>query len=83
MDLINIAELKSHLSEVISKVNQTGDAVVIGKYGKPIAKIIPFTEEKKERKMGFATHLLETELRQLQAQVDAQTDRETLDSFNQ
>ena len=81
MDLMNIAELKSHLSEVISKVNQTGKAVVIGKYGKPIAKIIPFTEEISERKIGFAKHLLVTELTELQDQVDSPTDDETLDGF--
>lgn len=83
MDLMNIAELKSHLSEVISKVNQTGDAVVIGKYGKPIAKIIPFTEENYERKIGFAKHLLVTELTDLQDQIDAPTDSETLGGFYQ
>ena len=83
MDPMNIAELKSHLSEVISKVNKTGVAVTIAKYGKPIARIIPFTEEFNERKIGFAKHLLTTEISDLQEQIDAPTDTETLDGFYQ
>lgn len=81
MEVMNIAELKTHLSEVITKVNQTGDAVIIGKYGKPIAKIIPFDEPISERKLGFAKHLLTAELADLQAQVDAPNDCETLNGF--
>jgi len=81
MDSMNIAELKAHLSEVLSKVNETGDEVTIAKYGKPIAKIIPFTEGGSERKLGFAKHLLVTTTSATQAQVDAPIDTETLKSF--
>lgn len=83
MDLMNIAELKSHLSEVMNKVSQTGDTVVIGKYGKPIAKIVPFTESEKDRKVGFAEHLVTTDQASLQQQVSAPSDCETLDGFYQ
>lgn len=81
MEPLNIAELKAHLSEVLTKVNQTGDTVTIAKYGKPIAKIIPFTDECVERKLGFASHLTRTQLSVLQSQVDAPTDTSTLEEF--
>jgi len=81
MELVNIANLKSHLSDVIAKVNKTGKAVVIGKYGKPIAKIIPFSEEKQTRSLGFGKHLTMTDTSSLQKQVDAPVDAETLGDF--
>lgn len=81
MELVNIANLKSHLSDVISKVTKTGNAVIIGKYGKPIAKIIPFTEEKKPRTPGFGKHLTMTNISDLQSQVDEPVDAETLEGF--
>ncbi len=81
MELVNIANLKSHLSDVIAKVNKTGKAVIIGKYGKPIAKIIPFSEDKKPRSLGFGKHLTMTETSNLQNQVDQPTDSETLKDF--
>lgn len=81
MDSMNVAELKAHLSEVLSSVSQTGNAVTIAKYGKPIAKIIPFTDGSTERKPGFASHLTKTAIKDLQADVDAPIDSETLDSF--
>ncbi len=62
MELVNIAELKSHLSDVIAKVNETGTAVIIGKYGKPVAKLIPFSDGKKNRVLGFGKHLLMSRL---------------------
>ena len=81
MELVNIAELKSHLSDVIAKVNKTGHAVVIGKYGKPVAKLIPFSEEKKNRSLGFGKHLIMTSISNLQQQVDQPADNETLEDF--
>ena len=81
MELVNIANLKSHLSDVISKVTKTGNAVIIGKYGKPVAKIIPFTEEKQSRTLGFGKHLTMTDTSNLQNQVDEPVDDETLDGF--
>ena len=81
MEPLNIAELKAHLSEVLAQVNQTGEPVTIAKYGKPIAKIIPFTDGCEERKLGFASHLTKAPLSVLQSQVDAPTDTSTLDEF--
>ena len=81
MELVNIAKLKSHLSDVIEKVNKTGKTVIIGKYGKPVAKIIPFTEDKKPRTLGFGKHLTMTNTANLQSQVDEPVDAETLERF--
>lgn len=81
MEPLNIAEFKAHLSEVLTKVNQTGNSVTIARYGKPIAKIIPFTDGCEERRLGFASHLTNTQLPILQSQVDAPTDTSTLEEF--
>lgn len=80
---INIVELKSHLSEILAQISQTGEEVIIGKYGKPVAKIVPFTDRGNERKVGFGQHLMMSELAELQHQVDAPIDSETLDGFYQ
>jgi prevent-host-death family protein len=83
MKLINIAELKSHLSDVIAKVSETGSTVIIGKYGKPVAKLTPFSEEEKNRSLGFGKHLMMTTTSNLQQQVDQPIDPETLEDFYQ
>ena len=81
MELVNIAELKSHLSDVIAKVNETGTAIIIGKYGKPVAKLVPFSDGKKNRVLGFGKHLLMSDTSSLQQQVDQSVDPETIEGF--
>lgn len=81
MEIVNIADLKAHLSDVIAKITKTGDAVVVGKYGKPVAKIIPFTETEEKRSLGFGKHLLMTNILGLQEQVDEPVDGETMAGF--
>ena len=41
MQLTNISEAKASLSKLIEKVLQ-GEEVVIGKAGKPVAKLVPY-----------------------------------------
>ncbi len=81
MELINIAHLKSHLSDLIAKVSNTGGSIIIGKYGKPIAKIVPYNEDKNKRSLGFGKHLILTTVPKLQEQVDAPHDSETMEGF--
>ena len=81
MELMNIAGLKSHLSEVVGRVNKTGEPVIIGRYGVPIAKIVPFEAEPKTRAVGFGKHLLMANADLLQQQADAPLDDETLNGF--
>lgn len=51
MQIINIHEAKTNLSKLI-KQTQEGKEVVIGKAGNPVAKLIAYKPEKKERTPG-------------------------------
>ncbi|MFH1350203.1 MAG: type II toxin-antitoxin system prevent-host-death family antitoxin [Pseudomonadota bacterium] len=52
MQVINISEAKARLSALIEKV-LAGEDVIIGKAGKPIAKLIPYEPGKKPRTPGM------------------------------
>ena len=43
--LVNIHQAKTHLSKLIERVLK-GEEVIIGKAGKPVAKLIPYTPKK-------------------------------------
>lgn len=47
----NIHEAKTHLSKLVERV-ESGEELVIGRAGKPVAKIVPFERPKKPRKPG-------------------------------
>jgi prevent-host-death family protein len=51
MDKVNIHEAKTHLSRLIARVS-AGEEIVIGNAGKPVAKLVPFTDESEPRKLG-------------------------------
>jgi prevent-host-death family protein len=51
MDTFNIHEAKTHLSRLIARVSD-GEEIVIGRAGKPVAKLVPYTEELEPRKLG-------------------------------
>lgn len=51
MYITNISDAKSSLSKLIEKVLQ-GEEVIIGKAGKPIAKLIPFELDPSPRTLG-------------------------------
>ena len=44
---INVAEAKKHLSELLGRVAYGGEQIVITKRGKPLARLVPATEEPK------------------------------------
>lgn len=52
MAVFNIHETKTHLSRLLVRV-AGGEEIIIGKSGKPIAKIVPFTPKAEPRKPGF------------------------------
>jgi prevent-host-death family protein len=52
MRMVNIYEAKTHLSRLLEDVSH-GEEIIIGKAGKPIAKIIPFHPEKHTREPGY------------------------------
>ncbi|HEY7149720.1 MAG TPA: type II toxin-antitoxin system prevent-host-death family antitoxin [Gaiellaceae bacterium] len=51
MDKVNIHEAKTHLSRLIARVAD-GEEIVIGRAGKPVAKLVPYTDESEPRKLG-------------------------------
>jgi prevent-host-death family protein len=48
MRITNIAEAKASLSKLVERVMQ-GEEVVIGKAGKPVAKLVPFEHDTSPR----------------------------------
>lgn len=49
MIITNIHEAKTHLSRLIAQVGE-GAEIVIGKAGKPVAKLVPYHEEAAQRR---------------------------------
>jgi prevent-host-death family protein len=49
--IANISEAKASLSKLIERVQQ-GEEVIIGKAGKPIAKLVPFEMDTRPRVLG-------------------------------
>lgn len=52
MQIVNIHQAKTNLSRLIEKTLQ-GEDVVIGKAGKPVAKLVAYKEKTKPRKPGL------------------------------
>ena len=50
-DVINIQEAKTHLSRYVDTV-AAGEELVIGKAGKPLAKLVPYKAPGQPRKLG-------------------------------
>jgi prevent-host-death family protein len=51
MLVTNISEAKAHLSALIEKV-VAGEEVIIGKAGKPVAKLVPYERSVEPRRPG-------------------------------
>ena len=51
--IVNIHEAKTQLSRYLREVAAGGE-VVIGKYGQPIAKLVPYTSGKPKYRFGLA-----------------------------
>ena len=51
MQITNISDAKSSLSKLIEQVLQ-GKEVIIGKAGKPVAKLVPYDADTSPRKLG-------------------------------
>ena len=51
MQITNISEAKNHFSKLINRV-VAGEEVIIGKAGKPVAKIIPYDQSEEPRRGG-------------------------------
>ena len=46
MEVTNIHEAKTQLSKLLNRVEQ-GEEIIIGRAGKPVAKIVPYAETPK------------------------------------
>ncbi len=51
MYITNISEAKASLSKLIEQV-LNGEEVIIGKAGKPVAKLVPYTQDTNPRQLG-------------------------------
>lgn len=49
--VINVYEAKTHLSKLLDRVAE-GEELVLGKAGKPMARLVPFRELRQPRKPG-------------------------------
>ena len=52
MEIVNVHEAKTHFSKLLARVH-AGEEIIIGKAGKPFAKLVPLTPAK-ERLPGIA-----------------------------
>ncbi|NEN75022.1 type II toxin-antitoxin system prevent-host-death family antitoxin [Pelistega sp. NLN82] len=53
MQVINIHDAKTHLSRLVAAATE-GESFVIAKSGKPLVKVVPYTEKKKPiNRIGF------------------------------
>lgn len=56
METVNIHDAKTNLSKLLERVQQ-GEEIIVGKAGKPIAKLVPYVKPakpKEPRKLGLA-----------------------------
>ncbi len=51
MKITNVHEARTNFCQILAQV-ESGEEVIIGKYGQPVAKLIPFSEVAKPRKLG-------------------------------
>ena len=50
----NVGDAKTHLSEILEHVEQTGEEIVLTRRGKPVARVVPDRAESGARQLGFA-----------------------------
>jgi prevent-host-death family protein len=51
MVVVNMHEAKTHLSRLVER-SAAGEEVVIAKAGRPVAKLVPYTERRQPRRLG-------------------------------
>lgn len=49
--IVNIHEAKTHLSRLVERA-ASGEDIIIGKAGRPMARLVAYTERKQPRKPG-------------------------------
>lgn len=51
MNLVNVHEAKTHLSRLLQRV-EAGEEIVIGRGGRPAARLVPYREPRGRRQGG-------------------------------
>jgi len=51
MATVNVHQAKTHLSRLLRRV-AAGEEIIIAKAGRPLARLIPFTERREDRRLG-------------------------------
>jgi len=49
--LVNIHEAKTHLSRLVERA-AAGEDIIIGKSGRPVARLVAYTDRREERRPG-------------------------------
>lgn len=57
MSQVNVHEAKTHLSKLLMRV-EAGEEIIISKAGKPIARLVPWRQNVKQRTPGLDRGLL-------------------------
>jgi prevent-host-death family protein len=57
MSQVNVHEAKTHLSKLLTRV-AAGEEIVISKAGKPVARLVPWRQNVKQRTPGLDSGLL-------------------------
>jgi len=51
MKTVNIYEAKTQLSKLLLEV-EAGEEIIIGRYGRPVAKLVPYADDKPKYRLG-------------------------------
>ena len=51
--VVNVHEAKTHFSKLLARLSH-GEEIVIGKAGRPVARLVPFSEHTTRREPGSA-----------------------------
>ncbi|MCB1029614.1 MAG: type II toxin-antitoxin system Phd/YefM family antitoxin [Microthrixaceae bacterium] len=49
--VINVHQAKTHLSQLLERV-EAGERIVLGRNGRPVARLIPYVTEREPRRPG-------------------------------
>ena len=75
MSQVNVHEAKTNLSKLLMRV-EAGEEIIISKAGKPIARLVPWKQNAKQRTPGLDSGLLT-----IPDDFDAPLPREIVDAF--
>ena len=78
-EIVNVHAAKTHLSRLLERA-EAGEEIVIGRAGKPVAKLVPYVSERPKRVFGA----LKGQIRILPGfdEADAEIEREFEDSIS-